>query len=88
MTLLLGKYLSDIDDDKSDKAELESPKKLSSTTWKNVAKVKKILKQSSIFAHDKFKVMQYQKIMNWKVIGFYKGNAFVIKEEGTSMAGQ
>jgi hypothetical protein len=32
MTLLLGKYLSDIDDDKSDKAELESPKKLSSTT--------------------------------------------------------
>jgi hypothetical protein len=50
--------------------------------------VKKILKQSSIFAHDKFKVMQYQKIMNWKVIGFYKGNAFVIKEEGTSMAGQ
>jgi hypothetical protein len=44
------------------------------------------MKQSSIFAHDKFKVIQYQKKQIGKSSFFTKGHGLIRKEEGP-MAG-
>jgi len=78
---------SDTDKDRSDDddEELEPPKQLP-TTRKDVTKETKKMKQSSIFAHDKFKVIQYQKKRIGKSSFFTKGHGFIRKEEGP-MAG-